>query len=516
MPIRGRLVNIPHVNTPEPSVIPPLPAPESVRPEPVLRLLISAALLTLVGDFLLWAATPGLSWGLFLAAISAAILLNRPRSAWSRSSAILLGLLLATAAQSAIELSFTNVVTGLALTVGLLGETSYPGLRSGWERSSEALWAACKAPGRWSWAIEAFAKLAWTNTGIVGVLFRMVRIGLPALVLAVIFAALLGAGNAIFGAWMSESFAALWRWIVALELSFGHILFYGLLATVSLVVLRPSGAAKKPRFWARTIPRLPVLNPSIAWWRSVVVLVVLNGLFFVVNTIDVFYLWTHAQLLPTRVSYSQFVHEGVNSLIGAALLSAVVIAVIFQQAAGVSESRALKRLGYVWIAQNGVLIAGVMLRLYRYIEAYLLTPQRVYALGFVLLVAAGFALLAVHIARNKTANWLILSNALATLGLFFAMQFLNVAGWVANYNVTHWEREPKRGLEPGLFQHLGSPAWSAAERVAASDRPEARWAKDWLKTARAKEREALKTANWRSWQGRHAADAARLLRESSH
>jgi len=454
---------------------------------------------------------PGLSWGLFLASIALAVCLNRPRSVWNRTSVVVLGLLLATAAQSAVQISFTNVVVGLALTLGLVGETSYPSLRSGWERYLEAFFAAIKGLGRWGWVAVEFTKLAWANTGIVGVLFRVVRIGLPAVVLTVIFAALFGAGNAIFGSWVSGALEALWKWLATFDLSLGHLLFYGLLATVSLVVLRPSDAGTSPRLLTRAAPKLPVLNQDIAWWRSVSVLVVLNALFFVVNTIDALYLWTHVKL-PDRVSYSHFVHDGVNSLIGATLLSAVILSVIFQQAAVVSESRALKRLGYLWIAQNVLLIAGVMLRLFRYIDAYLLTLQRVYALCFVLLVAAGFILLAVHIGRRKNLNWLVLSNALATLVLFFVMQFLNVAGWVAHYNVAQWKADPKKPLDTGVLQGLGSPAWSAIEQVAASGRPEAQWAKNWLWRKKTDEREGAKTRNWRSWQGRHALDAGSLLK----
>ena len=502
------------MNVPDAPVVLPPSMPGQVQPEPVLRILVSATFLTLVADFLLWAATPGLSWALFLVAVCLAVGLNRPRAVWSRTSAIMLGLLLATAAQSAVEISFTNVVVALALMIGLVGETSYPSLRSGWERYSEGLWAAMKAPGRWFWAFGALAKLAWANTGVVGLLFRAVRIGLPALVLGVIFAAFLGAGNAIFGSWISGAFEAFWNWLTSLDLSFEHLVFYGLLATVSLVVIRPSNAGKSPRLWTRSIPKLLVINPSIAWWRSISILVVLNALFFVVNTIDALFLWTHVKL-PDRVSYSHFVHDGVNSLIGAVLLSAAVLSAIFQQSESVSRSRALKRLSYLWIAQNIILIAGVMLRLYRYIEAYLLTPQRFYALSFVLLVAAGFVLLAVHIARNKNLNWLILANALATLVLFFVMQFLNVAGWVAQYNVTHWERDPSKPLDRGLLQGMGSPAWYAIDRVAVSGRSEAEWARVWLKEAKKKEREALKTSNWRSWQGRHAANATWLLKSSS-
>ena len=497
----------------DPSVVSPSFPPQDSAPPPpedMLRILASAVGLTLLSNFLLWPAIPGLSWGLYLAAGSGALALNRPRNAWNRTSAALSVLLLVTAFQSVVEISFSNVMVSLALFAALVGELSYPTLASGWERESEALWTFAKAPGRWGWLAETVAKLAWANTGVIGAVVRCIRIGLPALILGVLFALLFGAGNAIFGSWISATFNAFWRWLAELDLSLGHLLFYGLLATFSLWVLRPSAPGSSTRIWARTIPKLPVTNPSIAWWRGVMILVVLNGLFCAVNTIDAFYLWTHRKL-PAGVTASQYVHEGVNSLIAAVLLSAVVMAVLFQQDRGIGQSPALKRLGYVWTAQNFILIAGVTLRLVRYIQDYLLTLQRVYALSFVLLVAAGFVLLVFHIAWNRTLNWLILSNGVATITLFFVMQFLDVAGWVANYNVTRWELGSKK-LDIEYLESLGAPAWPALARVADSERIEAREIKDWLEKTTIQERSACDSRNWRSWQARRAFNAARVLR----
>jgi hypothetical protein len=493
-----------------PSIVPSFPpeAPASATSGRLLQLFASAVGLTLLSNFLLWPATPGLSWGLFIAATGTALALNRPHTAWSRTSVLLFALLLLTAGQSAVEISFSNGLVSLALLVALVGEVSYPTLASGWERGSEALWALAKAPGRWGWLADAVAKLAWANTGVGGTLVRCLRIGLPALILGAIFAGLLGEGNAIFGSWISTVFATFWRWLEALDLSLGHLLFLGLLATGALAVLQPSDPGTSTRVWARTIPQIPVANPAIAWWRSVAILGLLNALFFVVNTIDALYLWTHSSL-PAGVNASQYVHEGVNSLIAAVLLSAGVLAALFQQNQGIGQSPALKRLGYVWIAQNFILIAGVTLRLVRYIQDFLLTPQRVYALAFVLLVAAGFVLLVFHIARNRSLNGLILSNGLATLTLFFGMQFLNVAGWVADYNVARWELDARKPLDIEYLESLGSPAWPALARVADSGRAGTKDVKSWLERAKIEERRTLHCQNWRSWQARRAFNAAR-------
>lgn len=496
----------------DPSIVPPLPSQPSApaAPERLLRILGSAAGLVLLGDFLLWPAKPGISWGLFVLSAGTALVLNRPRSRWNRISGILFALLLLTACQSAVEISFSNVLVSLALLAALVGEFSYPTLAHGWERGSEALWAFAKAPGRWIWASEALARLAWANTGVVGTAIRALRIGLPALLLGAVFAALLGEGNVIFGSWISAAFDTLWQWLAKWDLSLGHLFFYGLLATVALWVLRPSDPGKSTRIWARTVPELPVANPAIALWRSAAILGVLNVLFFSVNTIDAFYLWIHSSL-PAGVNASQYVHEGVNSLTAAAMLSGAVLAALFQQGAGLGRSLALKRLGYLWIAQNFILIAGVILRLVRYIQDYLLTEQRVYAIAFVLLVAAGFGLLAVHIARNRSLNWLLLSNGLATLTLFFAMQFLDVAGWVAQYNVSRWEHSPKKSLDLSYLASLGAPAWPALARVAESGSYEAPEARKRLRAIKNQEASDRAARNWRSWQARRAWNTARLL-----
>src|SRR5690606_19984687 len=94
-----------------------------------------ALLLTLalpfLADFLLWSAQPGLSWGAFVASIGLAIAIRRGRAVWNKRWAVLFAALMLTAVQSAVEISFSNIASSLALLVVLVGEAAYRELAPG-------------------------------------------------------------------------------------------------------------------------------------------------------------------------------------------------------------------------------------------------------------------------------------------------------------------------------------------------------------------------------------------------
>ncbi len=107
------------------------------------------------------------------------------------------------------------------------------------------------------------------------------------------------------------------------------------------------------------------------------------------------------------------------------------------------------------------MIAGVFFRLKLYVQAYQLTEDRVYVGCFLLLVVTGFILPAWHVLRGTaTIHALIFRNAMATFALFFVIQFTNMDGWVAHYNVTRWKRKPvERTLDVAYLASLGPDAW---------------------------------------------------------
>lgn len=323
---------------------------------------------------------------------------------------------------------------------------------------------------------------------------------------------LLSSGNAIFADWAGKGFELLWHWIPEFELPLERILLLALLATFALALLKPEEAPAMPREWTRELPAFSVpADVAIARWRSWAILGLVNVLFFAANTIDAFYLWTKGEV-PQGVGYSDYVHQGVNSLIAAVLMAAAVLIVMFQQAPSVSRSRAMKALSLLWIAQNGALIASVILRLKLYVDAYQLSEQRVYVALFLLLVATGFVMLACHVLRPGSLLRLVLANAISTFVLFFGLQFCDVDRWVAEYNVARWLDDPGRGIDLDYIESMGPSGWSALIQVAQTPaRPEAHTA--FLKVQQLKEtqRPKLANGNWRSWQWRKVEAARELL-----
>jgi len=406
-------------------------------------LLIAIVAMTAWADFCLWRDKPRLSVGLFAIGAIGIILASRPGIRWTRRLIWMAALLCAAAVESAIALCFSNVLVLLALTLALAGETFYQSLRGGWNRWSEIVWSILKISGRWLWLLREIKERTQnahpSSDGYLEKILRTVWIVVPGLLVTLFFAAIFWNGNALFA-----KFAATWSvsvtdWLLALHISAPRCVFWTFVAGMSLPLLRPSSAPGEDRIWTKEIPLIPELTTAgTARMQAAVTLGLLNALFCCVNTIDVVYLWAR-QKLPPDVSYSAFVHRGVESLIMATLFSAVLLAGMFHQSKAISGWLPLRLLGLLWIGQNLMLLAGVFLRVKLYLDAFDLTVTRLSLAFFLVLVAVGFVLLSIHVARQRTLGWLLHANMLASFFLFYAVQFLDTQGFVARYNVRLWQ-----------------------------------------------------------------------------
>ncbi len=344
---------------------------------------------------------PGVSFALFVCVI-AAIVISRKRSPWKnpvvRGAA---ALLVAASCATALEISFTNICVLAALFAVICGECWYGGMAGHWARWSESLAGGLFAPGRWAWLARRLNRTQLAavalSPGTAATTGKLLRIAAPVVALAAIFGFIFGSGNAVFADMCRRIADHFHSQVSRFDFSDGRPAFWLALATLALAWIFPRPAPSHTRLWACTIPRIARGDKAVAMWQGRLVLLTLNALFFIVNTIDAFYLWNHAQL-PKGVIFSQFVHEGVWSLIIAVLLSAAVITVIFQQETAVKHGPFLKGCALLWIAQNLVMIAGVFLRLKLYVQAYQLSEER--GLCGVLSVAGGGRLRAARMARG--------------------------------------------------------------------------------------------------------------------
>ena len=339
--------------------------------------------------------------------------------------------------------------------------------------------------------------------GRVGGIVKASLLVLPALILALIFGSLLATGNAVFGSWTNSFFNWIWNEL-ALYLDPFRITMWFFAAVLLLPLLRPANVASWWWQWTENIPRFPaLLSAQAEFFSSAMILVVLNLLFLVSNTADALFLWS-GQSLPAGVSYKDYVHEGVIALIVTVILSAVVLTAIFQQDIKVAQRRELKVLGYVWIVQNLFLIVSVTEKLRRYIVTYEMTVARLSTIIFLILVLVGFVLLTIKIARERSISWLIGGCVLATFATFYVTQFLDLAGWSANYNVGRMEQDSSHhfGFDSKTMCGWDSDVWPALRRAHDLAPNDGNIATSWqqaLGGSDAKNRTQLDRQHWREF-----------------
>ncbi len=464
---------------------------------------IAAAMVALAADFLFWGAEPGLSVALFAAILAAAIAGVRKVGGGELAPVWPVFVLLAGAAgAAAIDFGFANFCVLAVLFLVLAGETFYGDRPRLWARALSQAAASLRFPlalpqlgGR---IVGAGLASPW---GTAVRLARFAAVVIPALAIGLLFALLLGAGNAVFGSWFGELGKAVWHGLGAL--SFGRLCFALFTASVALTLIAPARVG--PRWWGWTVARegeTPA-PPAYLFWQAVAALGTANALFLAANGSDLAYLWAR-RAIPAGVNAAAYVHEGTGALIAAVLVAGAVLAFFFRRRGGLLPQRAPRLLAHAWIGQCLFLLASVALRLRLYVQDFGLTKTRVELACFLVLVGAGFLLLGTKIARDKSLPWLAAGNALAVFTLFYAVQFWDMGGFVAKWNVDRWEKNPEWKLDIHYLasSELGAGAWKELCRVAdTSGRPQAKAEADGFLR---KERETPLSSGWRDWQARVA------------
>ena len=439
---------------------------ETLIARDLLRVAVPVLLVTVIADFLFWDALPGINIGIFGAAVGA-ILFAVHREKPAQSSWVLAAMLAATCIQSGLSVSLSNVIAAAGLLLALAGNAFQPHLPGMWARLSESFHGIVSSVGHWlriRGLVSETARAVVSSSSVgTGHLVFAAKVILPAMVLVVVFGIILAAGNAAFGEMLARGTSAAFRFWDCFDISFFRVFWWALLATVALGIFHGLRAPDAPRWWTKTIPVLFRSDAKLARWQTAFALVAMNALFFLVNTLDAIFLWGHADL-PSGVTPAEFVHAGVYKLILAVILSALVIAGIFQQQEAVVRNRWIRGLGFLWVFQNCIMISGVFRRLMLYAEEYMLTEKRVYVGCFLLLVTVGFGFLAWFVHERRSLNWLIGRSAAAAFLLFFVLQFLHIERWVAQYNVGRWQAGGALDLD--YLAHMGPNAWPELVRVA--------------------------------------------------
>lgn len=422
----------------------------------VARPIVAVALTIFVANYLLLFHFPGISWGIFAVYLGALLIFSRKDFPKSSAHYAAFGLLLLSALQTARFLSLSNFLVISILLLALSGESAHTNISKSWVRWFEGLISLVRPLGS-MFSFRELEQQRKPSTSNFGAKFKHgLIVGLPVIVVVIVFGMLLSSGNAVLGKWSTAFFSSLSEYIDQIRFpSFPRFSTWVCFGAIGLIIACPARvthfASSLPAPW-RILGEGSTQTRKQQWILS---LGALNVLFLFSNVTDVIYLWS-SQKLPQGISHSEYVHQGVYALIATTILSALLMALLTQHIKEISRHPLTRILSLVWLVQNLILISGVYVRLSIYVNAYGYTSKRVYVALFLALVVIGYLFLGWALIKFKNIKWLIGSNLLLVFAYFSLLQFVDIPRIVTEENI-HLYQEGYIEYPPNLyFKQVGS------------------------------------------------------------
>lgn len=293
-----------------------------------------------------------------------------------------------------------------------------------------------------------------------GSLRKRIVIYLSSILVFTLFVILYQASNITFSIFLSQFSLTFINSRVLFFYSIGFILIYAFYRPRILAVL-----AIYEKFLPLTVTQNQYQNYSFIgnsvteeteFKTGVVMLSLLNGLLLLVNVLDLQFMFG-GELLPANISYSQYVHQGIFSLILSILIAIAIILWYFRGSQNFAKQKTLKTLAYLWIAQNLIMLLSAAYKNNLYINEFSLTYKRIGVYAFLLCTIVGLILTFIKIINKRSNFYLVKANSL----VWYVILVMAVPiGWdkmIAEFNI--YQAETK-GKEPDV-NYLSSLSYQA-------------------------------------------------------
>ena len=382
-----------------PSFAPPIPDVRLAQANLFPSRFAIALGLAALADWLFYGERVGISFVLFsIALMGCSLLANHAASDGKRmliaGLALIAGIIPAVEQLNALSLAFALLGLGLAVSIA-----TNPDLDDGLADRARAL---CDffllGPFRLIRDMAGSLNMPALATGFV--------VWFIPIVLGGVFVVLFASANPLIEKWFAQlnpgnaasqvSLARLLFWLVALSAvwPFIHVRWRRRIAATAAPA-EPAPDESQPSAGSSSVDFFGVATVL----RS---LILFNLLFAIQTILDVVYLWGNAAL-PADITYAAYAHRGAYPLIVTALLAAGFVLIAMKPGGPAEQSKVIRPLVYLWVAQNVMLVVSSILRLDLYVQIYLLTYWRIAAFVWMLLVAIGLVLIVARIALRRSA-----------------------------------------------------------------------------------------------------------------
>jgi len=403
--------------------------------------------LVALADLSFWEQEPGLSIALFCLALSAAMLLCRPKRATRRDWALGMGF------AAFCNLPVLEQVQALSVMFSLLGVS----VLLGWivfERRFGA-WQVFVLQIRTTF-LGAFLLPRCAVQDLRGAggptLWRVAQTAVLPLSFGFVFLVLLAAANPVLDRALADLFdfdapaggdGRIFFWLVLLCLLFPY-LNAGWLRAVSA---RKDSATQSPDTPSPAKPGVLITPSSV-----MVSLLLFNALFLVQTLSDLTILIGGAEL-PEGMTYAEYAHRGAYPLVVTALLAGLFTVLSHRM---IRDNGRLRQLVYLWLGQNMFLVVTAWIRLTLYVQVYALTHLRLATYIWMALVLIALVLIIVQIAQARPLGWMLRRNAVLGLATLYLCCFVNFTHIIVAYNLE--AQVPVSGMDMRYLCELGEQA----------------------------------------------------------
>jgi hypothetical protein len=160
-------------------------------------------------------------------------------------------------------------------------------------------------------------------------------------------------------------------------------------------------------------------------------------IFFLIT--DVYSLVNSQQLKASEFSY--FVHSGINALIASIVLAIVIIIYFFRGDLNFHKNNSIiKKLTYLWIFLNIILVIITAIKDYQYIVSFGFTYKRIGVIIYLFLTSIGLVTTFVKVNKIKNLWYLLRKNAQLAFIVLVISTTINWDKIITNYNI-HYAKQ---------------------------------------------------------------------------
>jgi hypothetical protein len=427
-----------------------------------------ALLAAVAGTVLLFDARPGINWGIWATLFACGMLASQ----WMERGHIgrwTVGLLLlgcafawgavATASEGILVLDLLAAFTAFAIA-GL----SAPDENGAALTVPGMLLAPIEAPvrgiaesGRRMQQSLVHARREESLPVVRGVAIAVPIVGLFGLALA--------GADPVFASWRDGVSRALEELPVA-RFTFGAFLFIAALGAFGLAA---RGGRRLPAVLNDFAERAPRLGTT----ERLIILGSVASLFACFLLLQASYLFGNAPAVAgSGVTFAEYARRGFAELTFVAAAGSGLLVVLRGSGARPGDARVLRLLEVAVIGEMALLLASALRKLLLYEEAYGFTVARLFAKGFMIVLALSLVALALEVLGRIDVHRLVRRQAALAAAMLLVFTYWNHEAWITRQNIERFEVSGHFDLDyaaRGLSQSAVPAALEAARRIGGND-----------------------------------------------